>query len=668
MTDRIKRLLDILKNFEYMANRKEIGFDITEELIGLSDLRKNALCFVRNMEVENPWFYKKERIGFNRSNSKLFNYKNEVGGENGNITPDYETVINSGLDKIRETVILKMKNCNSENKEFYETVLLTIDAALQYADRCRNAALNSGNKELYDCLCRVPHGRAESFLDACVFLKFIIFTLRCNRSNHIGLGCFDRYMLPFYEREKQNGKTDDEILEIIEEFFISINFDSDLYDGVQKGDNGQSMMLGGKRMDGSSAFTDLTRLCMKASLELNLIDPKINLRVDKNTPNDILVFATELTKQGLGFPQYCNDDIVIPGLIDLGYAPEDAYNYTVAACWEFIIPGKGADIPNLLTFNFPEVVRCVINEKLVLCKCFEDLLSEIKRGIEVQCDTMIASVAGIKQKPSPYRSLFTQNCIESGNDVSQGGAVYNNFGIHGAGIANAADSLAAVREIIYEKKLCSKEKLLEALKNNFEGFEELRKVLFDCPKMGNNDDRADMIGVMLLETFSKYVNGKPNGYGGIYRAGTGSAHEYYYSSRNVGATADGRKYGEPYSCSFSPSLLSNCDGPLSCIQSFTKFDLKKSINGGPLTLEIHDSVFRNSQGIEKVAQMVKAFVILGGHQLQLNSINRERLLKAEEHPEEHKNLIVRVWGWSGHFVELEKPFRDHIIKRTEYKM
>ena len=230
----------------------------------------------------------------------------------------------------------------------------------------------------------------------------------------------------------------------------------------------------------------------------------------------------------------------------------------------------------------------------------------------------------------------------------------------------AADSLAAVDEVIYEKKEYTKTELLQALAKNFEGYGELRNRLLACPKMGSDDDRADSIACVLLETWANAINGKPNGAGGIFRAGTGSAHEYYYSARNVGATPDGRKAGEMYGSGFSPSLTGRPTGPLSCIRSFTKYDMTRLVNGGPLSMELHDSVFRDEEGIEKVARLVMAFIKLGGHQLQLNSVNRNVLLDAQKHPEAHRDLIVRVWGWSGYFIELDKQYQEHIIRRTEF--
>lgn len=672
MTERVKNLLAILKSGEYKKARTESCADISDIVKEYSDGEKDSLSLKIMLECESLNAFQGDRIGFNRKQiyHPKYTYTNgkaaNASGPN-NITPDYAFALNNGFDSIKETVIKKITNCEEEKRPFYNGVLTAIDGVLEYADRCREDAKAKGIDDLYKALCRIPHKKAETYYEACVFMKFLIYTMRCNRNHHVTLGRFDQYMKPFFDNDVKRGVTHDELLEITEEFFISLNFDTDIYVGVQQGDNGQSMVLGGYDLDGNDMFNELSEICMKASMELKIIDPKINLRVSQKTPIERLEFATEMTKLGLGFPQYCNDDIVVPGLIGLGYRPEDAVNYTVAACWEFIIPGKAYDIVNIAAFNFPACIETAVNSGLLISETYEDFFEKVKSAIIDRCNGIIEYCNSKKFQYSPYFSLFVGSCLEKGLDIADAGADYNNFGVHGAGISTAADSLAAIKKVIFDEKSVSKEELLEALKSDFEGYGELRNRLLSCPKMGNNDGYVDNIACDLMEVFSSYLNGKPNSRDGIFRAGTGSAMEYILSARRVGATADGRKNGQPYGSSFSPSPNSQLDGPLSVIQSFTKFDLKKIINGGPLTMEVHDTVFRNSDGIKKTAQLVKAFIDLGGHQLQLNSINRDVLLDAEAHPENHKNLIVRVWGWSGYFIELDEPYRKHIISRTEHK-
>lgn len=377
---------------------------------------------------------------------------------------------------------------------------------------------------------------------------------------------------------------------------------------------------------------------------------------------------TSLTKQGLGFPQYCNDDVVIPGLIKLGYAPEDAADYVVAACWEFIVPGKGADVPNIGVMNFPKAVEAALKANLKRAESFEEVVESVKEELIRECDSIVEKNNHFMHIPSPYFSVFFPSCVENGKDISEGGAVYNNYGIHGTGISTAADSLMAVKRAVYDEKRCTAEELLKALGCDYESCNQLRNYLLSCPKMGNNEPEVDDIGSMLMDTFAKHMNHRKNNQGGIYRAGTGSAMEYILSAKTVGATPDGRHAGDVYGSSFSPAVTTKLEGPLSCIRSFTKYEMENIINGGPLTIEIHDTTFRNEQGVQKVAMLVQTFIGLGGHQIQLNAVNRERLLDAQQHPEDHRNLIVRVWGWSGYFNELDKEYQDHIIRRTEFQL
>ena len=386
----------------------------------------------------------------------------------------------------------------------------------------------------------------------------------------------------------------------------------------------------------------------------------------KNTPIERYEFATKLTKQGLGFPQYCNDDVVIPGLIKLGYDEEDAYNYVVAACWEFIVPNCGADIPNIKTFDFPSIINWAIISKLERSDSFEELMGYVEKAIQHECDFFVEEKPNWLFPQKPVQSIFFDGGIESLKDILTGGTKYYNYGCHGTGIATAADSLAAVKKYVYDDKTITKEQLLKALAMNFEGCEDIRDCLRQGPKMGNNDDYVDDISQLLMEAFANGMNGKPNGVGGVWRAGTGSALDYVRGGRVCPATADGRLAGEPFACSFSPAPNAKIDGPLSVIMSFSKFDLKKVINGGPLTMEIHDTVFRNQEGEKKVAALVKAAMQAGIHQMQINSVNRDVLLDAQKHPENHANLIVRVWGWSGYFCELDPAYQNHIINRTEF--
>lgn len=658
MTERVKRMLEILKSREYRKNRSVVELDIDDIVKDMSYAEQKAYALIIMLDNEEPVLHEGDRIGFYRHRSKSPSSNFSI---DGNFTPNYERYLREGFGGVYEKLKSQQTSAEGDRRIFIDTALMQLDSFFNYCKRLRDVA--SG--DLKDVLLRLPQNAPQSYYEALVMLKAIIYFLRCADVAHVTLGRFDQYMYSFYKMDVERGMSHDEFLELTEEFFVSINFDGDLYPGMQTGDNGQSMVLGGIDMQGRSMFNELSKICMEASMDLNLIDPKINLRVNKDTPMSIYLLGTQMTKMGLGFPQYNNDDIIIDGLISLGYTPEEAYNYAVAACWEYIVP-NAYDVPNIGTMNFPKVINDTIYAHLAESESFDEFKEYVSAAIEAECDRLVDEANGCEYTPNTTLSLFCDPCIDQGKDYSTHCAYHNNFGFHGAGIANAADALAAVKKLVFEEKSLTAETLMAALDADFEGYEDVHKKLTICPKMGNNDDYVDLLGCYLMEQFCEHMNGRQNARGGICRAGTGSAMEYILSSKDVGATADGRRANTPYSSSFSPAITTRLDGPLSTILSFTKFDMKKIVNGGPLTMEIHDTTFRNDYGIEKVAQLVKMFIELGGQQLQLNAINRDRLLDAQKHTENYPNLIVRVWGWSGYFGELDIEYQNHIISRTEF--
>ena len=268
-------------------------------------------------------------------------------------------------------------------------------------------------------------------------------------------------------------------------------------------------------------------------------------------------------------------------------------------------------------------------------------------------------------------SVISDGCIARARDICMG-AKYNNFGVHGTGLAVAVDSLASVRELVFEKKLVTIPELVRLLDTDFAGRPDVLEAAKAAPKMGNADPRADEIAKRLVSFWGHAFDGKTNdrispvtGKPGVFRPGTGSAMYYIWHAREVPASADGRLKGQPFSANYAPSLGVPVKGPVSVVRSFTEPDLVPVCNGGPLTIELHDSAFAQADGVEKVAHLVKFFIDRGGHQMQLNTINRETLLDAQKHPERHRHLICRIWGWSGYFVEIDREFQDQIIRRVE---
>jgi formate C-acetyltransferase len=457
--------------------------------------------------------------------------------------------------------------------------------------------------------------------------------------------------------------TEDTALDLLCDFFLSFNKDTDLYFSILRGDNGQSITLGGVDRTGAPVFNTLSRLCLLASKQLKVIDPKINIRVNKETPLEIYELGSELTAVGLGFPQYTNDDIVIPGFMKLGYSLEDARDYAIAACWEIIVPVLSADIINVGALSLAKVVDKAFHQALPTAKSFEDFYGAVKEGIFAECDAIAAGMQNLWFIPSPFYGLFFPF-----EDISKGGK-YNNFGIHGTGVATAADSLAAIKKYVFEEKSISPADYIAAVDADFEGYPELlAKLRYNTPKMGNDDDFVDAIAVQLLADFADALEPKRNCRGGRFRAGTGSAMYYLWHAEQIGASPDGRRKGEGLGTNYSASLYARNQGPFSIVKSFSKPDLTRNCNGGPLTLEFHSSTFHGAEGVKKLALLVRSFVEQGGHQIQLNTVDADTLKDAQAHPEKYAQLIVRIWGWSAYFVELDKRYQDHVIARSEYRL
>ena len=702
MTERIKSLLDRTFDKEQQKFRRDVDWkpllarfireDVCDEArarIGLEEMLK----------AEAPAFMDGERLAFLRTVKQIPDLHSEeemearkasgiAFGEKGvvfNLTADFGPTIRDGLDARLAEMEARLARANAEadaaGVEFLENAILSARAVLDLAERYRVAAEARGLKEIADTLAQVPRKGARTLHEALQALRILHYAMWCEGEYHCGLGRIDQYLYPYYEADIASGRlTDETALEEIEEFFIACNRDSDLYIGVQQGDNGQSVMLGGVTRDGKPAFNALSRLCLKACGELKLVDPKINLRVDRSTPLEIYELGTELTAKGLGFPQYANDDVVIPALQRWGYAVEDARDYAVAACWEFLVPGCGMDINNIDAVSFVGALDAALRKLVGRSPrdrrggqgagrptiVYEDVETEFLAEIQRRADALVEKYRHVEILPGPFVSVISTGCIEKARDICRG-AKYNNFGIHGTGIAVAVDSLASVRELVFEQKRVTLDELVSLLDTDFAGRPDVLAAAKAAPKMGNADPRVDEIAKRVIGFWGHVFDGKPNGRGGVFRPGTGSAMYYIWHTRDVPASADGRLKGEPLSANWAPALDAPVKGPVSVVRSFTEPELGLVCNGGPLTIEIHDSAFAMPDGVEKVAHLVKFFVERGGHQMQINTINRETLLDAQKHPERHRHLIVRVWGWSGYFIELDKPYQDQIIKRVELR-
>jgi len=695
MNARIEEMKRRVRAGENRSNRRVEAISILEECEAenLSWSRRAARLTRRQCEAETVMLSPDERIVFTRTLPAKIpaiystadweqltagRTLHELGPIN-NICADWGKVLSQGLLGRRNAALASRQRYQRAPLavEFLDSAVDTIDAVLELTGRYAAAASQLGRLDIAEILANVPANRPRTFHEALQALRILQAVVWLSGHYHVGLGRIDQYLWPYLAADLAAGRLNavEDAEELLAEFFISLNKDSDLYPGVQQGDNGQTITLGGVDREGNEAVNGLTWMALRVSRDLALIDPKINLRITPHTDLGLLCLASELTRKGLGFPQYSNDDVVIPGLVTHGYRLKDARDYAVAACWEFLIPGRGMEVVNIGAVSLPAAVDSAMRAGFEAGDDFDGILERLSANIQQQTNKLVRAYNQLLLPPAPYYSVLMTDCLEQAKDLSQG-AIYNNFGIHGAGSSNAADALAAIKQFVFDEKSLSASELVAALDTNFEGAEALQSRLAnEGPKVGRGSDSADQMLVRLFDAFAEACEAIPdNRRGGIIRPGAGSAMYYVWLARGhegmrepvVGATADGRRQGDLFSANLAPSPGVQANGPISIFQSYSKIDYRRICNGGPITIELSDSVFRDNESIQKVAMLVRTFAELGCQQLQLNSLNPATLLDAKAHPERYKNLIVRVWGWSGYFCELAPEYQDHIINRTLY--
>ena len=404
-----KKLYDFFVNKCHKKYRYPVNYDLKTEYSekGLSPIERMSDRFEKMCKAQTPHIFENEQIVFMRTTENLpeiftpeawadikkKQFIHELGFMS-NLSPNYYGTIKVGL-------LEKRKTSDIYGQRAIDNIIMLSDKYLEEAKRI-------GREDIVEILTQVPRYPARNFREALQFFRILHFSLWLEGNYHNTIGRFDKYLYPYLKNDIENGVLDRaSALDLLEDFFLSFNKDSDLYVGVQQGDNGQSMMLGGCDEEGNEIFNLLSELCLEASYNNKLIDPKINLRVSKKTPKEIYTKASHLTKAGLGFPQYSNDDIVIPALCKLGYEEKDAANYAVAACWEFIIPFVGADVANIGALSYAKAIDVAFHNDLKNCETYEEFFSSVKKRINEQCDEICLGLENLWFVPSPFMNAFS---------------------------------------------------------------------------------------------------------------------------------------------------------------------------------------------------------------------------------------------------------------------
>ncbi len=630
----------------------------------------------------------------------------------GHMIVDYPFGIGNGLEntikEIKETKTnLDIDDSNFASKsDFCDAAVICLEATIAFALRFSNLARSMANitknttrkKELLSIahICeKVPAKPAESFWEACQSLWFIQLVLQIESNGHsVSLGRFDQYMYPYYLKcLDDNNQGKDFAKELIHCLWIKLSEINKVRDKISSVAFGgypmfQHLTLGGQDRNGVYVANELSEICLDATAQVGLPQPSTSIRWYYGCPEKFLNHAVEIAAYGSGMPAFFNDEVLIPNMLQAGYSIEDARDYAIVGCTEPTVPGISEpwltggfiSLPKILELTIFDGYDPVKEKQNHLCtgdvasfKSFDEFQDAFFKQLRfylrqsVICNNVLDELHGLLA-PTPFEAVFIQDCIPNCRTSLNGGARYNSTTINAVGIANAADSLAVIKKLIYEERRFRWEEIRDALKSNFEKAEQTRQILLkNAPKYGNDEPYVDDLGNDILNFLYQEIDQYRNARGGRYFIALYSIACHVLLADRVGALPDGRKKG---------MVLS--DGGVSCAQgrdkngltallnSVVKLDPYKAIGSTLLNVKLHPRVVDNPLHISKVAALIKTFFLNKGQHIQFNIIDETTLRDAQRHPEEYPYLMVRVAGFSVLFNSIDPLLQEDIIQRTAH--
>lgn len=636
----------------------------------------------------------------------------------GHLTPGFEKIIRVGYGAIREqanewldTHANDLMGDDAEKCLFYEAVVIICDAAekliCRYSDLCAEkaaAASTQARKEelirMSKSLRHIATGPASSFWEACqAALLYQLFLALDSKIPAVAFGRFDQYTYPLLKKDMESGTiTYEQAQEYVDAFFLKAGtYYAPAHPAVSVitgiGNTYQHTTIGGiDPVTGEDASNPVTYMALESLSRLSLHDPTISLRINKGTPNKLWELAIETSKTVGGLPLFMNDDVIIPGLIrELHFTEYDARNYALIGCQE--ITGSGNDYsacngiaPPYGSIHYGVALSMAINNGvnpmnqkscgietgyLYNMTSFEEVLAAYEKlaRFVTRAQVSINNYTEIfyrQYAQLPALSISMEGCMESGRDATAGGCKYNSYGGTATGLATVADSLTAIRYMVFDKKLCTAQELYDAVQANWEGYEELRQQIISAvPHYGNNDPYADEMMKWVCDLYYDICKSCYSSRTKVFKAGLYSAADHVYQGFGTWATPDGRKSGTPIADGTSPVQGRDTNGPLAVCNSAVCFDHANFMDGMALNIRIHPTALSRDDGAAKLRDMTKAYLDNGGMEIQYNVVSSETLRKAQENPDEYHDLVVRIAGYSAYFVELSHACQNDIISRTE---
>ncbi len=613
------------------------------------------------------------------------------------------------------------------------------DLAQKEADQCSDPARKAELLQMAKNCRRVPEFGATSFYEACQSFWFVQMLLQVESSGHsISPGRFDQYMYPYYKKDLNEGRITREFAqELIDNIWVKLNDLNKVRDAASaEGFAGyglfQNLIVGGQDSEGMDVTNDLSFMCLEASIQVPLPQPSLSIRVWNGTPTDLMLKAAEVTRTGIGLPAYYNDEVIIPALINRGISLADARDYNIIGCVEPQKAGKTEGWHDAAFFNMCRVLELVFSNGMdkgeqvgirtgdvTQMKTFEEFYNAYKAQMEYMISLLVNAdnaidVAHAERCPLPFESCMLDDCIKRGKSTQEGGAVYNFTGPQGFGIANVADSLSAVRKLVYEDQTVTMAELKEALENNFgkgisaekaeevtkevvramtsmgktvseeqiaqifvtalsgsvseekkKRYEEILALIEAVPKYGNDIEEVDLFARDVAYTYTKPLEKYKNPRGGIFQAGLYPVSANVPLGQQTGATPDGRLANTPVADGVGPMSGRDVHGPTATANSVARLDHAIASNGTLFNQKFHPSALKGRTGLLNFTALIRTFFDKKGMHMQFNVVSRETLLDAQKNPEKYKTLVVRVAGYSALFTTLSRSLQDDIINRTE---
>ena len=674
----------------------------------------------------------------------------------GHVTVQYEKVLAVGYEGIIAEAKAELAKCDfgdadyATRSRFLEAVIISCQAVIDYAARyaklavgmaqnCKDAKRKEELLTIASNCSHVPAKGARTFHEACQSFWFVQQLLQMESSGHsISPGRFDQYMYPYYKKDLDEGRiTREQAQELIDCIWVKLNDLNKCRDAESaKGFAGyslfQNLIVGGQNEQGQDVTNDLSFMCIDASFHVFLPMPSLSIRVWNGSPQDLLIRAAELTRTGIGLPAYYNDEVIIPSLMSRGVTLEEARNYNIIGCVEPQVPGKTWGWHDAAFFNMCRPLELVFTSGM---DCGEQIgpktpavenmqtFEEFSEAYQTQMNYFISLLvnadnaidqAHAERMPLPYLASMVDDCMARGKTCEQGGCVYNFTGPQGFGIANVADSLFAIKKLVFEEKKVTMAEFKKALMFNYgqsvsplivsqvagtvarrmiengmqpdtaavakmaqeiiknsvtaedkRKFDQLLAMIEDITKFGNDEEEIDMMAREAAYTYTKPLLQYKNPRGGVFQAGLYPVSANVPLGAQTGATPDGRLAGVPVADGVSPSAGKDVNGPTAAANSVSRLDHGIASNGTLYNQKFHPSALSGQEGLEKFVDLIRTYFDKKGSHVQFNVVSRETLLDAQKHPENYKHLVVRVAGYSALFTTLSRSLQDDIIRRTE---